>query len=73
MPFFSKINNFENIYKKLKMTLSKLVEYIKLWIMYDFKKCIRFVFELKYIFVYILGNDRQIYHVTAEFFGVLLG
>ena len=40
------------------------------------KKCIRFVFEFiqkKYIFVYILGNDQQIYHVIADFSGYSWG
>jgi hypothetical protein len=43
------------------------------------KKCKnvkRFVFEFyskKNIFIPILGNDLQIYHMTAEFFRVLLG
>jgi hypothetical protein len=50
------------MYEKSKMILSKLVEYVKLRVVYDFKKCIRFVFEFyseKHFFISILGNDRH--------------
>ena len=56
------------------MKLSKLIEYVKLHIIYDFKKYVKFVLKFylkKSFFVSILENDQQIYHVTAEFFGVV--